>query len=107
MRYGVTLDTSGSIDDVIEEARWAAEGGLASVWSSQIFGYDTLTVLAVVGREVPDIELMTPVVPTYPLLVDTVPGPYCSTLVVPAVPGWETEPTRTCRRAHHLVRTAD
>src|SRR5438105_2960922 len=66
MRYGVMLDTSGSIDDVIKEARWAAEGGLSSVWSPQIFGYDALTLLAVVGREVDGIELGTAVVPTYP-----------------------------------------
>src|SRR5438105_11301923 len=66
MRYGVMLDTSGSIDDVIKEARWAAEGGLSSVWSPQIFGYDALTLLAVAGREVAGIELGTAVVPTYP-----------------------------------------
>src|SRR2546423_13528921 len=66
MRYGVMLDTSGSIDEVIKEARWAAGGGLSSVWSPKIFGYDALTLLAVVGREVPGIELGTAVVPTYP-----------------------------------------
>src|SRR3954453_1997389 len=32
----------------------------------QIFGLDALTALAVVGREVPDIELGTSVIPTYP-----------------------------------------
>ena len=66
MRYGVMLDTSGSIDDVVKEVRWAADGGLASVWCSQIFGYDALTLLAIVGREVPGIEVGTAVVPTYP-----------------------------------------
>ena len=66
MRYGVMLDTSGSIDEVIKETRWAAQGGLSSVWSPQIFGYDALTLLAVVGREVDGIELGTAVVPTYP-----------------------------------------
>ena len=33
---------------------------------AQIFGLDALTALAVVGREVPRIELGTAVVPTYP-----------------------------------------
>src|SRR5437588_662069 len=66
VRYGVMLDTSGSIDEVIKETRWAAQGGLSSVWSPQIFGYDALTLLAVVGREVDGIELGTAVVPTYP-----------------------------------------
>src|SRR3954453_15392810 len=32
----------------------------------QIFGLDALTALAVVGREVPDLELGTSVIPTYP-----------------------------------------
>ena len=39
---------------------------MASLWSSQIFGWDTLTVLAVVGREVPDIDLGTAVIPVHP-----------------------------------------
>ena len=33
------------------------------MWSSQIFGPDTLTVLAVVGREYRDLDLGTAVVP--------------------------------------------
>src|SRR5205807_5768496 len=66
MRYGVMLDTSGSIDEVIKETRWAAQGGLSSVWSPQIFGYDALTLLALAGRAVDGIELGTAVVPTYP-----------------------------------------
>src|SRR5207247_5341586 len=32
----------------------------------QIFGFDALTMLAVAGREVADIELGTAVIPTYP-----------------------------------------
>ena len=43
-----------------------ADAGLASATVSQIFGYDALTLLALVGREVPDIELVTGVVPIYP-----------------------------------------
>jgi 5,10-methylenetetrahydromethanopterin reductase len=56
----------GTIDQVIGEAREAADSGFASFWAPQIFGHDTLTVLAIVGREVPGIELGTAVVPTYP-----------------------------------------
>ena len=44
----------------------AEADGYASFWTSQIFGHDASTVLAVVGREVPRIELGTAVVPTYP-----------------------------------------
>ena len=66
MRYGVMLDLSRPIDDIVKQARWAAEGGLASVWCAQIFDYDALTLLAVVGREVEGVEVGTAVVPTYP-----------------------------------------
>ncbi|MEY4606448.1 MAG: hypothetical protein RLY45_1208 [Actinomycetota bacterium] len=56
----------GTVDDVIAEARWAKDFGMHTFWSSQIFGHDALTALAVVGREVPGMELGTAVVPTYP-----------------------------------------
>jgi F420-dependent oxidoreductase-like protein len=55
-----------SIDDVVGQVGGLRDVGLDSAWASQIFGYDALTLLAVVGREVPDIELGTAVVPTYP-----------------------------------------
>ena len=57
---------AGTIDDVVAEATAARQLGAHTFWSSQIFGHDALTVLAVVGREVPGIELGTAVVPTYP-----------------------------------------
>jgi len=56
----------GPVDRLIEEARATAAAGFASYWIPQIFGMDALTVLAVIGREVPDLELGTAVVPTYP-----------------------------------------
>ena len=61
-----TPSTSGTIDQVVDEARQAVDDGFATFWSSQIFGHDALTMLAIVGREVPGIELGTAVVPTYP-----------------------------------------
>jgi len=57
---------SGTVDDVVAEARSAETDGFDSFWVPQIFGHDALTALAVVGREVPRIELGTSVVPTYP-----------------------------------------
>lgn len=57
---------SGSIADVVEEARQAALDGMSSFWVTQIFGLDAMTTLAVVAGSVPDIELGTAVVPTYP-----------------------------------------
>jgi F420-dependent oxidoreductase-like protein len=55
-----------TIDDVVADARQAETNGFASYWIPQIFGMDAITTLAIVGREVPRVELGTAVVPTYP-----------------------------------------
>ena len=65
MRVGVLLDLGKSVAEVREEVGEYRAQGFASVWASQIFGYDALTLLAVVGTSVPDIELGTAVVPVY------------------------------------------
>jgi F420-dependent oxidoreductase-like protein len=59
-------DRDPGLDGLARQAARASEAGLHSVWMSQIFGFDALTALAVVGREVPGIQLGTGVVPTYP-----------------------------------------
>lgn len=68
MRIGLFLGDAlgGSPDDVIASIRSAHDDGFASVWVPQIFGWDTLTLLALAGAQVPEIELGTAVVPTYP-----------------------------------------
>lgn len=68
MRLGTMSNAinGGTIDEVVTEAQAAVALGAHTFWSSQIFGHDALTVLAIVGREVPGIELGTAVVPTYP-----------------------------------------
>jgi F420-dependent oxidoreductase-like protein len=66
MRLGITLDLSKPLPDIAEEVRQLRDSGFHTASAAQIFGYDALTMLAVVGAEVPDIELMTAVVPTYP-----------------------------------------
>lgn len=68
MRIGVmgARVNDGTIDQIVDEVRAAADDGMHTFWSSQIFGHDALTVLAIAGREVPGIELGTAVVPTYP-----------------------------------------
>ena len=67
MRIGIFGgDTAGrTIDDVVADARAAEADGFASYALPQIFALDAMGVLAVVGREVPRIELATGVVPTY------------------------------------------
>jgi len=66
MRIGVQIDTSKSIDVLTERVQDLATTGYDSVWASQIFGYDALTLLALIGRDVPGIELGTGVVPVHP-----------------------------------------
>src|SRR6478735_10444848 len=68
MRIGLYRgDTaSGPIDKILGAARDAATAGYSSFWLPQTMGMDAMAALAIVGREVPDIELGTAVVPTYP-----------------------------------------
>ena len=66
MHIGIFGGTAGrTIDDVVADARAAEQDGFASYTLPQIFGLDAMGVLAIVGREVPRIELATGVVPTY------------------------------------------
>ncbi|MBA3653727.1 MAG: LLM class F420-dependent oxidoreductase [Actinobacteria bacterium] len=65
MRIGTMLSANG-LDDAVKQVADAKARGFSSVWLSQIFGLDALTAIAVIGREVSDIELGTAVVPTYP-----------------------------------------
>ena len=68
MKYGIFggAVNDGTIDQVIAEARSAETDGFHSFWAPNIFGHDALTALALIGREIPRIELGTSVVPTYP-----------------------------------------
>ena len=66
MRIGITLDVGKPLDTLIDDVGELAAAGLDSVWVSQIFGPDALTLLAVLGRAVPTIGLGTAVVPVYP-----------------------------------------
>lgn len=69
MRIGIHAGLSGRTDNAIEElvaaARDAHEHGL-DFWVPQLTDIDALTALAVVGREVPGLQIGTAVVPTYP-----------------------------------------
>ena len=66
MRVAIGLETDGPLDQTLERARRLRERGFTSMWSSQIRGPDTLTVLAVVGRDLTDVDLGTSVVPIQP-----------------------------------------
>jgi F420-dependent oxidoreductase-like protein len=68
MRIGIFGgDTAGrTVDEIVADAAAAHDDGFATYWLPQIFGHDALALLGLIGREVPDIELGTGVVPTYP-----------------------------------------
>ncbi|MGH9093302.1 MAG: TIGR03564 family F420-dependent LLM class oxidoreductase, partial [Acidimicrobiales bacterium] len=65
MRIGALIDVALPLDELVGQVRAYADGGLASAWAEQIFGYDSLTLLGVVGAQVGGIELGTGVVPVY------------------------------------------
>jgi len=66
MKIGLISTGNTSLDGVIEEIAAARDAGFASFSMAQIFELDALTALAVAGREVDRIELITAVVPTFP-----------------------------------------
>ena len=57
---------AGGIDELVKAVHEVADQGFNSYWLPQIFGIDALTAFAVVGHQVPGIELGTSVIPTYP-----------------------------------------
>jgi len=59
-------ENPGGLDVLTKHVADANDQGFASYWLPQVFGIDALTALAVVGHEVPGIELGTSVIPTYP-----------------------------------------
>src|SRR5260221_10172357 len=70
MRIGVGTNQAARgraarIDELIEQVATYARHGLDKVLFAQRQGVDALTVIALAGRVVPDIELETAVVPVY------------------------------------------
>ena len=69
MRIGVMLGASGGdggLDEIVAAAKRVEAAGLHNLWLANIFSFDAIAALAVVGREVPRIGLGTAVTPTYP-----------------------------------------
>lgn len=71
MRIGINgtgLVQAASVSRVIDDARAVAADGFASYWLAEhpTGGFDALTVLTAVGISVPELELGTAIVPTYP-----------------------------------------
>ncbi len=66
MDIAIGLGVDGPLDATIESATQLRERGFTRMWSSQIFGPDTLTVFAVLGRELRDVDFGTAVIPIQP-----------------------------------------
>jgi 5,10-methylenetetrahydromethanopterin reductase len=66
MKIGVLFDTEQAFDKMVHQVASLRDAGIESAWASQIFGYDALTALAAIGREVTGIDFGTAVVPTFP-----------------------------------------
>jgi hypothetical protein len=56
MDIAIGMDVDGPLEKTLERAAGLRARGFTRMWSSQIFGPDTLTVFAVVGREYPDLD---------------------------------------------------
>ena len=54
------------LSDFVDSARAIEQAGLDSMYLTQAFAFDALTVLALIGRAGVELELGTAVVPTYP-----------------------------------------
>src|SRR3954452_9293643 len=52
-----------TVQEAVDRVSAAATDGFDGIWFAQGFGFDSLTALAVAGREVPGIDLGTAVVP--------------------------------------------
>lgn len=57
---------TNDVADIVEQARRAQQLGIRRVWFGQRFDADALTLAAVVGSSVPDLEVGTSVVPINP-----------------------------------------
>ncbi len=69
MRIGVMIGADGTnntLDDIIGVAKNVEQAGLDNVWLANIFSFDAITTLALIGRETERIGLGTAVTPTYP-----------------------------------------
>ncbi|MFI9386441.1 TIGR03564 family F420-dependent LLM class oxidoreductase [Kutzneria sp. NPDC052558] len=76
MGIGITLQGTATatnyVDEVVDKARKAAAAGVRSAWFGQRFDYDAVGLAAIVGREVPTLEVGTSAIPVFgrhPLLV--------------------------------------
>jgi F420-dependent oxidoreductase-like protein len=69
LKIGIMIGADGTnntLDGVIDTAKRVESVGLDSVWLANIFSFDAISTLALIGRETSKIDLGTAVTPTYP-----------------------------------------
>lgn len=77
MTVGIVLtasDAPNQVDAAVRLAHEAAESGVTSAWFGQSFGADSPQLAAIVGREVPGLQVGTSAIPVFgrhPLLVSS------------------------------------
>ncbi|MGN5381873.1 TIGR03564 family F420-dependent LLM class oxidoreductase [Streptomyces lasalocidi] len=72
MTIGAAFSLQNPIDTVVRQAREAHEAGVRSAWFGQTFAYDSPTLAAIVGRDVPGLQVGTAAIPVFgrhPLIV--------------------------------------
>lgn len=65
MQIGTVLNEA-PLPNLIKAAQKIEAAGLSNIWMANIFGYDAISILAILGRETSTIGLGTAVTPTYP-----------------------------------------
>ena len=67
IRIGLGMGDGGgaSIDELVARCQRAEESGFATLWFANIFGFDAMTLAALVGRETRTVEIGTAVAPTH------------------------------------------
>ncbi len=74
MTIGLVLPHQNRIDTTVQLAREAHEAGLRSAWFGQTFSYDSPSLAAITGREVPGLHVGTAAIPIFgrhPLLLSS------------------------------------
>jgi F420-dependent oxidoreductase-like protein len=67
IRIGLGMGDGGgaSLDEIVASCRKAETDGFATLWFANIFGFDAMTLAAIVGRETRTVEIGTAVAPTH------------------------------------------
>lgn len=66
LMIGATEGPDGTLDGLVAAAKRYEASGFDALWMANIFGFDAINALGIVGRETSRIALGTAVVPTYP-----------------------------------------